>query len=161
MQLNGSDDADGEWAVDCILNHAGYRTNALFKIRWKSGDVTWLPYYQITHLHVLTIYFNLLGITHISQLPKGLGKLPSDDPQIFVGSIVPVISASSFLSLSLPHSVATYLRQPFSFLKSTILSIFQTPFVSTTIDFNHYIAMPGLHGQPSCIQLSVRYQLPS
>ena len=147
IQLNKSDNSDGEWAVDCILSHAGSQMNALFKIKWKSSDVTWLLYYQITYLHTLTIYFNLLGITQISQLPKGLGKPPSDNPQIFVGSIVPVISASSFLSLSLPHSIATYLRQlPFSFLKSTILSIFQTPFVSPTIDLNYSITMPGLRG---------------
>ena len=47
-QVTGPD--DDEWAVDKILSHHGAQTDATFEIQWKSGDITWLPYYQITHL---------------------------------------------------------------------------------------------------------------
>jgi hypothetical protein len=71
-QLAGEDDGD-EWAVDRILSHHGSGTEATFEILWKSGDVTWLPYYQITHLQALTDYLELLKVRKIAKLPKGLG----------------------------------------------------------------------------------------
>ena len=85
-QLKGDLEANNKWAIDRIISHAGSGADAVFEIKWKSGDITWLPYYQITHLNVLTKYFDLLGISKISKLPLGKGILPPDDPQIFVGS---------------------------------------------------------------------------
>jgi hypothetical protein len=86
-QVGDAPDAEGEWAVDSILSHAGSKTDAIFEIKWKSGDVTWLPYYQITHLQSLTDYLDLLGQKDIRKLPEGMGKPPQGDPQIFLGFI--------------------------------------------------------------------------
>jgi RNase H-like domain found in reverse transcriptase/Reverse transcriptase (RNA-dependent DNA polymerase)/Integrase zinc binding domain len=49
-QLGNQDTPDGKWAVERIEGHVGARTDAIFKMRWKSGDVTWMPYYQIAVL---------------------------------------------------------------------------------------------------------------
>ena len=89
-QLGRDPEVDDEWAVDCILSHAGIGSDAIFEMKWKSGDITWLPYYQVTHLTTLTNYFDLLGISKISKLPQGKGILPPDDPQVFIGSISPM-----------------------------------------------------------------------
>ena len=53
------------------------------------GDITWLPYYQITHLQALTDYLELIGVKRVSKLPKGTGKPPTDNPQIFLGTLDP------------------------------------------------------------------------
>ncbi|KAF8799879.1 hypothetical protein BYT27DRAFT_7004830, partial [Phlegmacium glaucopus] len=68
-QIGGTADTEGEWAVERILSHAGSGTNSTFEIKWQSGDTTWLPYYQITHLQALTDYLELLGKKTISTLP--------------------------------------------------------------------------------------------
>ena len=84
----GLDEDDKEWAVDRILSHHSSGMDATFEILWKSGDITWLPYYQITHLQALTDYMGLLGVMKIARLPKGQGRPPQDDPQVFVGSVI-------------------------------------------------------------------------
>jgi hypothetical protein len=86
-QIGATPETEGEWAVDRILSHAGSKTDAVFEIKWTSGDTTWLPYYQITHLQALTDYLDLLGESNIRKLPKGTGKPPHEDPQLFVGSL--------------------------------------------------------------------------
>ena len=86
-QIGGTPDTEGEWAVDRILSHAGSKMDSVFEIKWKSGDITWLPYYQITHLQALTDYLDLLGESHIRNLPRGTGKPPQEDPQLFTGSL--------------------------------------------------------------------------
>lgn len=86
-QIGDTPDTEGEWAVDRILSHAGSRTNSVFEIKWKSGDITWLPYYQITHLQALTDYLDLLGESQIRNLPNGTGKPPQEDPQLFAGAL--------------------------------------------------------------------------
>ena len=86
-QLGETPDTEGEWAVEAILSHAGSGTDSVFEIKWKSGDITWLPYYQITHLQALTDYLDLLGTRNIRSLPKGAGQPPREDPQLFLGPI--------------------------------------------------------------------------
>ena len=76
---------DEEWAVDRIRSHHGSRTDASFEIVWKSGDVTWLPYYQITHLQALTDYLELLGVKKIAKLPQGSRRPPQDDLKYSLG----------------------------------------------------------------------------
>ena len=88
-QIVGEGAGDDEWAVDCIKSHAGTKANAVFEVQWKSGDVTWLPYYQITHLQALTDYLDLLGVKRVSKLLPGSGQPPADDPQIFLGALSP------------------------------------------------------------------------
>ena len=53
-------------------------------MQWKVGDCT---YYQTTHLQVLNDYFILLGIKKIAELPVGLGRSPSNDPQTYIGGL--------------------------------------------------------------------------
>ena len=87
-QIGAIPGTEGEWAVDRILSHAGSRADTVFEIKWKSGDITWLPHYQITHLQALTEYLDLLGGKNIHDLPKGTGRPPRDDPQLFLGTVV-------------------------------------------------------------------------
>ena len=62
IQLGVSPEADNEWAVDVIRTHARSGEDAVFKILWKSGDITWMPYFQIKELQALDVYLKLLGI---------------------------------------------------------------------------------------------------
>ncbi|KAF8220955.1 hypothetical protein L208DRAFT_1536585, partial [Tricholoma matsutake] len=73
-QLGSQDAPDGEWAVEWIEGHVGARNDATFKVRWRSGDITWMPYYQIKHLHALGLYFELLGIKQIDELPRSVNS---------------------------------------------------------------------------------------
>ncbi|KAJ3514734.1 hypothetical protein NLJ89_g2201 [Agrocybe chaxingu] len=86
-QLGIGPETTEEWAVDRILSHSGSKKGAIFEILWSAGDKTWLPYDQVDHLHALTAYLELLGVDSIDKLPKGDGKPPSDDPQVFLGAI--------------------------------------------------------------------------
>ena len=76
-----------EWTVDRILSHAGSRENSVFEVRWRAGDVTWLPYEKISDLQALTAYLDLLGFDRIADLPLGDGKPPQDDPQVYLGNL--------------------------------------------------------------------------
>ena len=107
-QIGSTPETEGEWAVDRILSHAGSKTDSIFEIKWKSGDTTWLPYYQITHLQALTDYLDLQGENQIENLSKGTGH-PPDDPQIFLGDI-------SYILNSIPIPSST----PSPILKSRI-----------------------------------------
>ena len=60
-QIGGGPTSDDEWAVDKIKSHAGSGEESIFEILWKSGDVTWMPLYQIRHLQALEIYLELMG----------------------------------------------------------------------------------------------------
>ena len=86
-QLGVSPDAEDEWAVDLIRTHARAGEDSTFEILWKSGDVTWMPYFQIKELQALETYMELLGVEEIAKLPEGKGNLPREDPQVFVGSL--------------------------------------------------------------------------
>jgi hypothetical protein len=59
----------------------------VFLVRWKSGDKTWLPYCQITHLNALSEYFELQGIDSIEYLWEGPGHPPKDDIQNYIGAL--------------------------------------------------------------------------
>ena len=63
-----------EWAVSSINTHHGKGADALFELMWKSGDRTWLPYHEISHLEALTQYFKAQGVSNISQLPRHIAK---------------------------------------------------------------------------------------
>ena len=65
-QLDPEDSPEKEWAVNQILSHSGTKDNALFEVLWKAGDVTWLPYSEISHLNALTEYLDLMGVDSIS-----------------------------------------------------------------------------------------------
>ena len=59
-----------EYVVDRILEHIGSAHEARFKIRWKDGDITWLPYHKISHLNALTEY--LEAMTNLAR-KHGIG----------------------------------------------------------------------------------------
>ena len=86
-QIENDPQPEKEWAVDKILSHSGVQEDAIFEILWKAGDITWLPYYQITHLEALNHYMEALGVNDISRLPRGQGRLPTTDLQISIGMI--------------------------------------------------------------------------
>ncbi|KAF8230732.1 hypothetical protein L208DRAFT_1280643, partial [Tricholoma matsutake] len=72
-QLGSQDALNGKWAVEHI-EHIGTRNDVTFKVRWRSGNITWMLYYQIEHLHALESYFELLGIKQIYELPRSVNS---------------------------------------------------------------------------------------
>ncbi|KXN86453.1 hypothetical protein AN958_10082, partial [Leucoagaricus sp. SymC.cos] len=66
----------GEPSLDHVHSHSGSKHNALFKIVWKSGDITWLPYDKVEHLTALDQYFEVLGIEGVDQLQGNETQLP-------------------------------------------------------------------------------------
>lgn len=48
-----------EWAVEKIRTHHGKGASSLFEVTWKSGDRTWLPLHEISHLEALTQYLDV------------------------------------------------------------------------------------------------------
>jgi hypothetical protein len=101
------------------LSHSGSKEQAIFEIKWKAGDITWLPYTQISHLQALVAYLEVMGIDKISSLPIGHGKPPTDDPQIHVGSV----SFYEPLSKQKTFICASRIRQFFSPLFDTLLRV--------------------------------------
>ena len=87
MQFSLGNGLQGKWTVDKIISHSGSKENSLFKILWQAGNVTWLPYHQISHLNALPVYLNFLGISGISELLEGHGKPPADYLQVFSGQL--------------------------------------------------------------------------
>lgn len=137
-QIGITPDVEGEWAVERILSHAGSKYNPIFEIMWKSGDITWLPYYQITHLQALVDYLELFGVKKVSKLPKGTGQPPQDDPQVFLGNV-------SFSSPPIPISAPSL----FSRLKNRLISATQ-----------HIISLVSTFFRPSSKLDGTYYSLP-
>jgi hypothetical protein len=140
------DATNDEWAVDHIESHSGTKLDTLFEVHWKLGDIIWLPYYQITHLKVLTDYLDLLGVSQISKLPNGQERPPVDDPQIHLGSIIPCPSVDSTASCLSLLSPIPFIRR----LSQSVCSLFlPSPTVklsNTTVDFDPLSTMPKIHG---------------
>jgi len=141
-QLNAGDDAEAKWAVDKILSHSGSSQDSVFKVLWKAGDTTWLPYLQIEHLNALKEYLDLQGAENIDSLCPGKGNPPRNDPQLFLGSILDetpqfsYISDHDFESAQLPNSPTIYsilLRPDMSSNDCTINSSFEIE-GPTTVD---------------------------
>lgn len=86
-QVGIGEGTEGEWAIDTILSHRGVRELANFEIKWKSGDISWLPYRDIEDLEPLKAYFDTIGIESIADLPIGGGDPPTEETQLLVGSI--------------------------------------------------------------------------
>lgn len=105
-QLGEGPDAEDEWAVDLIRLHAGSGEESIFEIVWKTGDVTWMPKYQIQHLQAFKTYLETLGINDTSTLPPGNGTPPWEDPQIVLGGIF--MSASPPLVSRLKNSYSHF-----------------------------------------------------
>ena len=162
-QIMSSSEAGEEWAVDRILSHHGVRADALFEVKWKSGDVTWLPYYQITHLQALTEYLELLGVSKISQLPKGLGRFQQDDPQIFIGSIFAMgatpYSPVSDLLFSAFYTLVSIIKAALSFVSSALSRFCQPTFISVTLDLEYSMPRHPCIDHPLLVRLSPTHYL--
>ena len=88
-QITDLGDQEGhEWAVDKILSHKGSKENSVFEMKWKSGDVTWVPYGTIAHLDAMKSYFEAQGVERVSDLKEETG-VPPNDPQVHLGSLDP------------------------------------------------------------------------
>ena len=146
-QLGDGPSVDDEWAVDVIRNHAGSGNNSVFEILWKSGDVTWMPLYQIKHLQALETYLELMGITDASKLPAGKGNPPQEDPQLFLGelslsalsfstqqhsSLSPVSSSPVLISFITPSSTPLFLHLNHKFFDSISSLPFNFPLLYST-----------------------------
>lgn len=86
-QIFDDEDLEGEWAVQRILSHHGEGMNTIFKILWKSGDKSWLPYTEIKHLHEFDEYLDAKGAKTISELSREVQDDAPDDPQLCLGNI--------------------------------------------------------------------------
>ncbi|KAF9011909.1 hypothetical protein BDQ17DRAFT_1420311 [Cyathus striatus] len=109
------------------MDHTGSKKNAIFKVKWKSGDSSWLPYYQVSHLDALNTYLELLGVPDISQLPKGTEKPPLNDEQVFVDEDEAFLGAIGFLTYkeepNSPSPPASSTLKFFSFISHILLTI--------------------------------------
>ena len=161
-QVVGEDTLDNEWAVDRIKSHSGAKTDAVFEILWKSGDATWLPYYQITHLQALTDYLELIGVSQIAKLPSGHGQPPLDDPQLFLGSITLCQPTSQFLPCPPFANLFHYIKPLLLTISALLHRPSPTPFASPTVDLCRLLlTMPKVRGvkHPSFKRVSATHYL--
>ena len=61
-QLTLRPEVEEEWAVEEALSHYGSKGDIIFELKWKSGDITWLPSHDIAHLQVLKHYLDAQGV---------------------------------------------------------------------------------------------------
>jgi hypothetical protein len=131
-QLRDNPDSEDEWAVERIQSHAESGENSIFEMLWKSGDVTWMPLYQIKHLQAFEAYLELLGIDDASKLPTGKGKPPQGDPQVYLGatnfddptqSLPPISDYSQLVSMDSEQQLHEYPHLPLIFRYKEALPI--------------------------------------
>ena len=67
-QIGDGPATENEWAMDMIWSHAGSGEDPIFEVMWKSGDITWMLFYQIRHLQALDAYLELMGVDSTSKL---------------------------------------------------------------------------------------------
>jgi len=68
-----------------ILSHSGSKEQTLFEVKWKAGDVTWLPYNQVSDLPAFGTYLDLVGTDNISSLSKNTGVPLTNGLQVHLG----------------------------------------------------------------------------
>ena len=146
-QIGENFTSSNKWAVEAIQSHNGTAENAVFKVLWKSGDVTWVPYLQIKHIPAMEEYLKLLNVDNIAKLPKGKEILPQDDLQISLGCMSLDQEIETIDNLS--ETNFTHKKQDINQLflqNSTFLFL---PHIHLSIDNFHFaIIMPSL----PCIQ---------
>ncbi|EJF55668.1 hypothetical protein DICSQDRAFT_16490, partial [Dichomitus squalens LYAD-421 SS1] len=67
-QIPGLGESPREWAVDRIISHIGRGADAEFQVQWSTGDVTWAPYADVSHLRALAEYLEALGVPRVNKL---------------------------------------------------------------------------------------------
>ena len=78
-------EVEPEWSVKRILSHQGSGTNAIFEVKWTSGNITWMAYIEVSHLAAMNEYLALIEVEKIDDLPRGTRQPPDDDPQVYNG----------------------------------------------------------------------------
>lgn len=85
-QLGTAESDEAEWAVDKILSHSGSKSDAIFEVKWRSGDITWLPYERVSHLTCWPEYLVVMDVSDVESLTEGSGK-PPKIPELIVGGV--------------------------------------------------------------------------
>uniref|UniRef100_A0A0W0F7U9 Putative polyprotein n=1 Tax=Moniliophthora roreri TaxID=221103 RepID=A0A0W0F7U9_MONRR len=146
-QLGETPEAEGQWKIEKVISHTGNRDSANFKVRWSSGDKTWLSYSELNELPCLNEYFDLLGISSIAELTRGPKDVPEAEEAedgIEVGNIqfpFPLntdpcpFTLTPTPSLSLPLSPTLY-HHPLPPLSPSSLS-FTSSSSSYTIEYSN------------------------
>ncbi|KAI0045409.1 hypothetical protein FA95DRAFT_1454633, partial [Auriscalpium vulgare] len=67
-QLAAFTESPHEWAVEQILSHTGAGKNAVFEVLWSTGDTSWAPYADVSHLERMVSYLELQGVDRIDKL---------------------------------------------------------------------------------------------
>jgi hypothetical protein len=76
-----------EYVIERILDHVGSGCEVCFKIKWKDGDIIWLPYHKISHLNTVMEYLEAIGINSVLGLhDKGEWVVEADE-QVELGNI--------------------------------------------------------------------------
>jgi len=70
-QIPGFSEKLEEWAVDRISSHTSKGEDALFKVQWQTGNITWLTHSEAKHLEALSAYCEAMGINNPKHLPCG------------------------------------------------------------------------------------------
>lgn len=86
-QLDAFEGRENEWAIDKIISHSRKGRRSLFEVRWKAGDVTWMPYEPVRELTALDSYLEACGTSSIDGLDTGRGNPPNVDPPVSVFSV--------------------------------------------------------------------------
>lgn len=75
-QVTGLGKTD-QWAVKRVVSHRGNGKKAYFEIEWSTGDRSWMPYHEVSHLNAFADYLEALDIPNIGSLK---GSSISDIP---------------------------------------------------------------------------------
>ncbi|KAG6896122.1 hypothetical protein C0992_010197 [Termitomyces sp. T32_za158] len=131
-----------EWPADKIISHAGSKSTAIFEVLWRAGDKTWLPYNQVQELDILSPYLEAQGVENIHELPTSSGKPPTNDPQVFLGSL-------QFLPINTPQ-FRQDLHPPahLDILREQCLHLTPKLFLMSYRPKNHYTSHPCLAVRP-------------
>ena len=80
---------DGEWMIEKIKAHSGSAAHSVFEVLWKSGDITWLPYEQISQSRAMVDYLESQGVSSIRELGGGRGNPPEGVPETALACLTP------------------------------------------------------------------------
>ncbi|KAA1472922.1 hypothetical protein DENSPDRAFT_778971, partial [Dentipellis sp. KUC8613] len=57
-----------KWVVDKVIDHRGTGEDAMFEVLWSTGDRTWLPFCEASHLTALSNYLEAQGVKTVKGL---------------------------------------------------------------------------------------------
>ncbi|KIY48909.1 hypothetical protein FISHEDRAFT_12867, partial [Fistulina hepatica ATCC 64428] len=58
-----------EIAIESVIGHAGKGDETLVRVRWKSGDESWMPAREILESNIFQQYLEAIGIEETKDLP--------------------------------------------------------------------------------------------